>query len=176
MREAVDAARLKAFLQALGRAAGHETTVYLTGGATALLYGWRSSTVDVDLKIVPEDDSLLRALPRLKEELHINVELASPDDFIPELPGWKERSPTVGREGRVTVRHYDLYAQALAKLERGHAQDLDDVHEMARRRLIQPGRLRELFEAIQPGLHRYPAIDPRSFRRAVEEFLDSPSV
>ena len=44
------------------------------GGATAVLHGWRASTIDVDLKLVPDDDALLRALPRLKEELHVNLE------------------------------------------------------------------------------------------------------
>ncbi|MDQ7828028.1 MAG: hypothetical protein QN122_05460 [Armatimonadota bacterium] len=27
--------------------------VYFTGGATALLYGWRETTLDVDVKLVP---------------------------------------------------------------------------------------------------------------------------
>src|SRR6201999_1643214 len=32
--------------------------VYLTGGATAVLYGWRESTIDVDIKVVPDNDEL----------------------------------------------------------------------------------------------------------------------
>lgn len=171
MRRPVDVPRLRLFLEALGAAASRDVSIYLTGGATALLYGWRATTVDVDLKLVPEDDAVFRAIPRLKDELALNVELASPDDFIPELPGWRERSPSVARVGRVEVFHYDLYAQALAKLERGHSKDLDDVREMARRGLIEPGRLLDLFAAIEPGLYRFPAIDPKSFRRAVEAFL-----
>lgn len=103
MRQPVDAARLRAFLEALGSAASRDVTVYLTGGATALLFGWRQSTVDVDLKVVPEDDALLRALPGLKEALRLNVEMAAPDQFLPELPGWRERSPSVGRIGRAAV-------------------------------------------------------------------------
>jgi hypothetical protein len=31
----------------------------------------------------PESDELLRAIPKLKETLNINVELASPDQFMP---------------------------------------------------------------------------------------------
>lgn len=173
MRRPVDAARLREFLEALGKVASRDVNVYLTGGATALLHGWRSSTVDVDVKIVPEDDALLRAIPRLKEELLLNVELAAPDQFLPELPGWRERSPLVTRIGRVAVFHYDYYAQALAKLERGHAQDLDDVREMTRRDLVRPQRLLELLAAIEPDLYRFPAVDPKSFRRAVEEFVKS---
>jgi hypothetical protein len=102
------------------------------------------------------------------------VELASPAHFIPELPGWDERSPFITREGMVSFHHYDLYAQALSKIERGHAQDRQDVTEMLRRGLVDPARLRELFAQIEPKLYRYPAIDPASFRRAVEDALTRP--
>jgi len=74
----------------------------------------------------------------LKESLEINVELASPADFIPELPGWEERCMFVCRESRLSFYHYDFYAQALAKIERGHTQDLVDVQEMIRRHLVDP--------------------------------------
>jgi hypothetical protein len=48
-----------------------------TGGATAALEGWRQSTVDVDLRFEPDSDIALRGLAALKEELSVNVELAS---------------------------------------------------------------------------------------------------
>jgi len=99
------------------------------------------------------------------------VELASPADFIPALPGWEERSPFIAREGRLSFHHYDFYSQALAKIERGHARDKADVAEMLARGLVEPGRLRALFEAILPRLDRYPAIDPASFRNALAEAL-----
>jgi len=175
MRRLVDAERLARFLRALGGEATQDVRIYLTGGATAVAYGWRDSTIDVDLKIVPDSDSLLRALPELKERLEINVELASPDDFIPELPGWQDRSPFVGTHGFVSVYHYDLYAQALAKIERGHAKDLEDAREMVARGLVRPDLLGSLFAGIEPSLYRYPAIDPASFREAVEDFLRSAS-
>lgn len=171
MRRDVDAARLESFLRNLGEAARGEVTVYLTGGATAVLLGWRSSTVDVDVKLEPERDEVLRALPALKERLEINVELASPDQFLPELPGWRERSAFVAREGLATFRHYDLYAQALAKVERGHARDLDDVRALLERGLVVPSRLRELFAAIEPLLYRFPAVDPPTLRAALDEAL-----
>ena len=46
---------------------------------------------------------MLRAIPALKERLQINVELASPDQFIPVPRGWEERSPIISRIGRVTL-------------------------------------------------------------------------
>ncbi len=155
-------------MQALGRQVAVEAQVYFTGGATAVLFGWRPSTIDIDLKVAPEDDHILGALPQLKEALQINVELASPADFIPVLPGWEDRSLFISREGKVSFYHFDLYAQALAKVERSHTQDLEDVIEMIRRGLIDPARALQSFDAIEAGLFRYPAIDPKSFRRAAE--------
>lgn len=119
MRELATRERIEAFLAGLARAATEDTHVYLVGGATAVLVGWRQSTIDIDLAMRPESGALLRAIPELKERLHVNVELASPDQFIPVSPGWEgeDRSPVVSRLGRVTVHHYDFCAQALAKIE-----------------------------------------------------------
>jgi hypothetical protein len=171
VRELADAERLRRFLRELAQEAEAEAAVYLTGGATAVLLGWRDTTIDADILIVPEQDALYRALPRLKEELRLNVEIASPAHFIPELPGWQERSLLIERVGRVSFYHYDPYSQALAKVERGHAKDLADVAQLLDRGFVQPKRLRELYEAIGPRLHRYPAVDPRSFRKRLDEAL-----
>lgn len=172
MRPLADASRVRALARELGRIAGSPVRVYLTGGSTAVLEGWRSATIDVDLRFEPKVDDLLRALPALKERLDLNMELVSPLDFIPELPGWRERSPLVLREGKVAVHHFDLYSQALAKIERGFDQDLRDAHMMIDRGLVEPGRLRELYEAVEPELYRYPAINPEAFRLKLLAALD----
>ena len=171
MRPPVDRERIRAFARALGREARRDTKLYLTGGATAVLRGWRAATLDIDVRFEPEADELLLAIVRLKDELDLNVELASPPDFIPELPGWRDRSPFVLREGRIDVHHFDFYSQALSKIERGFAQDLEDVAAMLREGLVERERLRELFAEIEPSLFRYPAIDPSSFRAKVERAL-----
>jgi hypothetical protein len=167
MRALADAERIRAFMRALSRAATAPGRVYLTGGATAVLHGWRGATVDVDIKIVPEADALLRAIPEIKESLQLNVELASPDNFIPVKEGWADRSPFVGQEGLLSFHHFDLYAQALAKIERGQVTDQQDVGELIGRGLVDPNRLAEYFEAIEPSLYRFPALDAASFRQAV---------
>ncbi len=168
MRELADRARIEAFLSALAREATSDTNVYLVGGTSAVLEGWRNATIDVDLVMRPESDAMLRAIPALKKRLQLNVELASPDQFIPVPPGWEERSPVITRIGRVTFRHYDFCAQALAKIERGHARDLADVTAMRARGLIEAAAVREQFVRMEPDLYRFPAIDPASFRRAVD--------
>jgi len=175
MRSRADTARIRALLEALGNTARRDLRAYLTGGASAVLCGWRESTIDVDVLFVPDEDRLLRALPHLKESLRINIELACPADFIPELPGWEKRSRFIEQFGKLGCYHYDFYAQALAKIERGHSQDLSDVGEMLRRGLIEPKELLRCFAQIEPKLYRYPAVDPASFRRAVVSAIAPPA-
>jgi len=169
MRTVADSDRIRRFMRRLGPEADVETRVYFTGGATAVLLGWRRSTIDIDIRIVPETDRLLRVIPLLKEELRVNVELASPADFIPVPASWEDRSLFIASEGKIAFYHFDPYAQALAKVERSHAQDLEDVQALIRMGLVDRRRVLEYFQRIEPDLYRYPAIDPRSFRRAVEE-------
>jgi hypothetical protein len=171
VREIATRHRIEIFLRALADSAVVPTTVFLVGGATAVLVGWRETTRDVDLVIHPESDALLRAIPALKERLSLNVEFAAPDQFIPVVAGWEERSPMVERIGKLTVRHYDPTAQALAKIERGHARDLDDVRAMLARGLVTPDGLHAAFNAGVDRLYRYPAVDPDSYRRALQSVL-----
>jgi hypothetical protein len=171
VRELADEQRIGRLMRALGEVAAREGDCFLTGGATAVLLGWRATTIDVDLRFEPEQDEALRAMARLKEELAINVELASPGDFIPLPASWRERSLFVGRFGRLSFRHFDPYSQALAKLERAHARDLEDVGEMIGRGLVEEGSLRARFAEIEPELYRFPAIDPAAFRARVNAFV-----
>jgi hypothetical protein len=171
MRPPVDEARIRALARELGLLAAGPVRIYLTGGSTAVVEGWRESTVDVDLRLEPEAEELMRALPALKERLGINIELASPPDFVPELPGWRERSPLLFTEGTVTFHHFDPYSQALSKIERGFEHDLADVDALIERGLVDPGRLRALYEEVEPELYRYPAIDPSALRRKLDAAL-----
>jgi hypothetical protein len=172
MRSETHKAKLEAFMDAFGGSVRGPGRVYLTGGATAVLYGWRSMTIDIDLKPDPEPPGCFEAIATLKEELDLNVELAAPDQFLPALPGWRERSVLIARKGPVEFLHYDLYGQALSKIERGHARDLADVQAMWRDGLIQPGRLWELFLAIEPMLIRFPAVNAALLKAAVRQTCD----
>lgn len=46
MRLEADPSRIEAFFQELSRAATKPADVFLTGGATAVLYGWRATTLE----------------------------------------------------------------------------------------------------------------------------------
>src|SRR5205814_6648970 len=152
MRGETDKQKLERFMRALGERVRGDGTIYLTGGATALLYGWRLATIDVDIKANPEPAGLFEAIAALKEELDINIELASPDQFIPALPAWRERSPLIAHHGRVEFRHYDPYGQVLAKLQRRHDRDLRDADCFVRDGLVDVGVLQGLFAQIEPQL------------------------
>lgn len=170
MRGDADKAKLEAFMEALGKRVRGPGTIYLTGGATALLYGWRKKTIDVDIKADPEPRGLFEAIAELKESLDANVELASPDLFIPEVPGWRERSAFIRRVGEVDFRHFDFYSQVLAKLERGHERDMLDARASVAEGLVDRQKLSNFFEDIRPSLKKFPAIDELVFAKSVQDF------
>lgn len=171
MRHESNAARIQQLMERLGAAVRAEGRIYFTGGVSAVLHGWREMTVDIDLCADPEPTGFFEALPALKEQLEINIELASPADFIPQLPGWRERSVFIARHGVVEFYHYDFYSQALAKIERWHDRDRADVERMVSTGLVERDRLGELYRAIEPALIRFPAIDPAAFSRRVAALL-----
>ena len=158
-------------MRELGRRARGPGRVYLTGGATALLVGWRESTVDIDLKLDPEPPGAFEAIAALKNELDINVELASPDLFVPVPSDWTSASDHIERHGQIDFFHFDYRAQALSKIARGYERDLADVRAMIERGLVTTAGIRTAFEASEPSLLRYPALDADAFRRRARAFL-----
>jgi len=171
MRSDSDAKKIKRFFEELGKRARGAGRVYITGGTSAVLIGWRLATVDIDIKLDPEPPGAFEAIRDLKEILNANVELASPDQFIPALPGWELRSQYICSYNKVDFYHYDFYSQALSKIERGHQRDIFDVNQMLASKLINSKRLWELFQQIEPLLIRYPHINPEEFRKKVEGII-----
>ncbi|MGH8626241.1 MAG: DUF6036 family nucleotidyltransferase [Gammaproteobacteria bacterium] len=174
MRSETNAEKIKRLMELLGKRAKGPGRIYLTGGATAVLLGWRDTTIDVDLKCDPEPPGVFDVLREAKELLDINIEMAAPDDFVPALPGWRERSRFIASSGLIEFRHYDFYGQALAKIERGHKQDIADVQSMLARQLIKPDTLLDLYRQIQASLTRYPAIDPDALSARLRDALRRP--
>ncbi|MDK2412435.1 hypothetical protein QHH11_26985 [Aphanizomenon sp. PH219] len=111
MRANIDTQKLERLMQVLGREAQGSGCIYFTGGASALLIGWRNSTVDVDLRLDPEPPGIFQAISKLKQELNINIELASPQDFLPPLPGWRDRSVFIGKQNKVKFRFITMILQ-----------------------------------------------------------------
>ena len=178
VRTGLDKPKLSRFIEEVGRRAGGPGRVYLVGGAGALLLGIRETTIDIDLKLDPEPKAIFEGIAAIKERLAIHIELASPDLFLPSVPGWQERSEFIARSGPVDFYHYDFYAQCLSKILRGHRIDLSDAKAYVRLGKVVPLRLRELFEVVRGDCIRYPAIDVPEFENRVRRFVeenDAPS-
>jgi len=171
MRRSVDTAKLAEFMRRVARESKGPGTIYFTGGASMLLWGIRDQTIDVDIKLDPEPKGIFEAIASLKNELELNIELASPEDFIPAPPDWRERSLLIQIIAEIGFYHYDPRMQALAKLERGYEQDVADCAELLKRGIVQAQELRETFSAIRPFLIRFPAIDANEFERKVSLLL-----
>jgi hypothetical protein len=172
MRSNVDPQKIEQLMKALGREANGSGCIYFTGGASALLMGWRSSTVDIDIRLDPEPPGIFQAIAKLKQELDINIELASPQDFLPPLPGWRDRSIFIGWQGEISFYHYDFTAQALSKLSRGYNRDIDDVNAMYEQKLFSLEKLHDCFEAIESELIRFPSLNPDFLRNKIEQFIE----
>jgi len=171
MRANVDTEKLERLMQFLGREAQGSGCIYFTGGASALLIGWRDSTVDVDLRLDPEPLGIFQAIAKLKQELNINIELASPQDFLPPLPGWRDRSVFITKIGQISFYHYDFTAQALSKLSRGFDRDIKDVEAMYAQKLFSLNQLQDCLEVITPELIRFPSLNPDMLRNRVKNFI-----
>ena len=134
--------------------------------------GLRQQTLDINIGFEVDDrdhSAFVEAVRDLKEQLSLNIEEASPADFIPLPSGYRERSPFIGRYGQLDVFHFDLYSTAISKIERGTESDFDDVHSLLRNGRIEFAVLAGYFEEIMP---RYAVEsikrDPVEYRRKFE--------
>ncbi len=177
-REPLTPERIRAFLEALGREFRHPARLFLSGGEGLVWRGLRGSTRDLDVtyEVDPQwHGAWISALRELILRTSTSVEEAGPADFIPLPPGAAGRAEFVGRFGTVDVFLFDPYSVALSKLERGHAQDLDDVRALLAKGVLDPAELRRLFEAIVPAYEKAGLrSDPARYRAALDRVLAPP--
>jgi hypothetical protein len=161
-------------MRELARSAPRRGThrVYFVGGATAVLKGWRASTIDADL--YAGKDAIFHDIQDIKERLQLNIEFARPEDFVPALAGSDERHVFIETIGNVSFYHYDPYAQLLSKVVRGFNRDLEDAKSFLESGLVDPERFRALVEKIPVAAYsKYPSLSRRAVQDAVENFLSS---
>ena len=156
-------------MKSVGKVLKKNATFYLTGGSTAILFGFREGTIDID--IAGDMDELFSHIPKLKEQLQINVELAKPTDFIPSLPAEKKRHILIGNFGKATFLHFDPYSQAFAKIVRGHQTDMTDVKALFHEGLVDAVKLNEMVKNLPDRqFMKYPRLNRGAVERAVESF------
>lgn len=136
MRQRTDRTRLRGFLLALGRRLRRPVRLYLVGGSVMIDLGLRSATLDIDYDADADDPSALEdlelAIRSLKNELDINIEPASPADYLPVSPSVYAMSRYIGQFGPVSVYYYHLPSLVIAKAARAYEQDLDDAEQLIR--------------------------------------------
>jgi hypothetical protein len=158
----VDRQTIERFLTELGRRFRQPGRLYLVGGAALIHAGVRpgssATTQDIDLEVASGD--MYQAINQLKQQLNINIEFASPGDFIPLPHNWQSLSRFVGRYGNIDVFYFDFYSIALSKIDRGNTRDLQDVALLLQQQVIM---LPELDRAAQMGKGNYKRLDPNAF-------------
>lgn len=172
MRRRLTREGLRDLMREIARSAprGRSYRVYLLGGGTAVLLGWRDSTLDADLSA--DRDEVFRDIQGIKERLELNVEFARPEDFVPPLAGTAERHVLIETVGRVSYYHYDPYAQALSKIVRGFRKDLQDAAAFLSSGMVDAERFRALVRAIPEAEYaRYPTLSRKAVQDAVADFL-----
>jgi len=162
---------IAAFMQAFGSAIRAYTSVYFSGGATAVLYNIRSSTIDIDLFFEPDNTECYQVLRRLKDTLNINLEIAAPHHFVPVLPGWRERSEFIEQIGSVSFYHYDLVSQIISKIQRGYEQDMSDATGFVTL-IPKQVKMLELMESVKEEYLRFPTVEFQELKFKVEHFLN----
>lgn len=172
LRHDADRADIERFLHELGQTVHTSGRIYLVGDAEPVhsqVRGMNARTVDIDLRLeVGDPHEVEMAIRQLIVRLGVNVELASPLDFIPVPASWERLSQYVGRYGSLDVFYFDFVTLSLAKISRGQSRDVQDVELLAQQGLIQRVALEAAYTEILPqlGFGRYFNIDPMQFQQA----------
>jgi hypothetical protein len=172
MRNETTRESMDAFMHELAKRAPRRGTyrVCFVGGGTAVYLGWRRSSRDIDVH--SEEDVVFRDIQAIKEQLHMNIEFARPEDFVPPLGGSSERHIHINTIGPIAFYHYDPYAQILSKIVRGFKRDMEDARAFVENELVDPAQLRSLVAAIpDAAFARYPTLSRSGIEQAVEAFL-----
>lgn len=173
MRPSVDKTAIESFLQQLGRTFRKPGRLYLVGGAALVHAGVRPGfTQDIVIKVGGANEGeLIVAIQRLIQQMQINVEFASPADFIPLPTQWGMHAKYVGRYGGVDVFYFDFYSIALSKIEQGNSRDIADVKLLIQQGIINLNELDAAYQEVlaQLGQGRYPRITPQRFSERYQD-------
>ena len=146
--------------------------VYFVGGGTAVLQGWRASTIDADL--CADNDAVFHDVQGIKERLNLNIEFARPDDFVPSLLGSEDRHVFIETVLKVSFYHYDPYAQLLSKVVRGFSRDIQDAGSFLDSGMVDAERFRALVNDISDKAYsKYPTLSRHAVREAVDAFFST---
>lgn len=126
--------------------------LYLVGGSVLVDLGLRQQTLDIDYVATAEDPRALaeleRQLPKLKDQLDVNVEPADPGDFMPVPRSALERSRYIRSYGPVAVYHYHYPTLVLAKAARSAERDLADIELLLREGVVHWSAVEDAWDQV----------------------------
>jgi uncharacterized nucleotidyltransferase DUF6036 len=172
VRRSLSREGLRKLMRELARTAPRRGShrVFFVGGGTAVLEGWRESTIDADL--YSDTEGVFRDVQGIKERLNVNIEFARPEDFVPPLAGTAGRHVLVETIGNVSFYHYDPYAQLLSKVVRGFDRDMRDARSFLASGRVDAARFRALVNEIPDAAYaKYPALSREAVGEAVNDVL-----
>jgi type II secretory pathway component PulJ len=172
VRQRTDRERLRRFLEVLGRRLRRSVRFYLVGGSVLIDLGLRGSTIDIGYVAAADDPADLADLEQniraLKNELDVNVEPASPADFLPIPRTILDRSRYIGREGRLEVYYYHLPSQVIAKAARGLEQDLRDAERLITAGEVAWSDVEETWKEISASRTVWIRYEPEEIEKRLE--------
>jgi hypothetical protein len=156
MRQHVGQQEIEQFLVQVGRTR-QPARLYLVGGAAMVHRGIRpGQTLDIDIQITVDPANLTAQIAQLKQRLNMNIEFASPADFMPLPTQWETRSQFIKRYGQVDAFYFDWYSIALSKMQRANRQDVVDVQLLVRQGFVDGTELDRLYQDVLGKIGRPP--------------------
>jgi hypothetical protein len=167
MRNNATKADIEKFLNALGKVFRKPGRLYLAGGAALVHMGLRpGSTLDIDVVIeTTAEDEMVKAIRQLVEQMQLNIEFSSPEDFIPLPSQWMAHAKYIGRYGSLDAFYFDFYSLALSKISRGSDRDLIDIKLLVQQKIITMEELDAAYQEVLPRMGKRPYINlnPQKF-------------
>lgn len=148
MRHNVGQSDIEQFLIQVGRTR-QPGRLYLVGGAALVHRGIRpGQTLDIDIQVTVDPANLTAQIAQLKQKLNINIEFASPGDFMPLPTQWEMRSEFIKRYGQVDAFYFDWYSIALSKMQRASKIDISDVKSLVNQGFVDVAELDLLYQDV----------------------------
>ena len=158
------------FLDALGSVYEEHATLYLIGGGALCLLGSPRRTMDIDfsLPMSGETQHLVETMLALADEMKIELEVITLEEFVPAPSDAAQRHRHVGQFGGIDVYIYDPYTIALSKLARGLESDIQDVLFLLEKGVIEMEELNRIVDQAIPLAWRRD-VDPEDLQRYLAE-------
>ena len=152
---------VETFLVRLGKVFEAPAVLYLIGGGALCLLGNPRRTLDLDFSLTLSDETqkLIDAITIVADELHIEVEVITLEEFVPLPANAQIRHRYIGQFGHIEVYVYDPYTIALSKLARGLETDIQDVFFLLESGWIEIEELERFVGEAMPAARAYD-IDP----------------